>query len=108
MQSIDTTLLQIKSMLASQFDAALYTPLEKAARELFSSIVRNDIVEIELSTKDLSHGMVLSRDVSTGTGLLLLRKGTVLNDKNIETLKRAVYLDPSKSGIFVTTKKGMA
>jgi response regulator RpfG family c-di-GMP phosphodiesterase len=108
MRSIDTALIQIKSMLASQFDAALYAPLEKAARKLFSSIIRNDIVEIELNTKDLSPGMILSRDVSTGTGLLLLRKGTVLNEKNIETLKRAVYLDPSKRGIFVTTKKGVA
>ena len=108
MRSIDTALIQIKSMLASQFDAALYAPLEKAARKLFSSIIRNDIVEIELNTKDLFPGMILSRDVSTGTGLLLLRKGTVLNEKNIETLKRAVYLDPSKRGIFVTTKKGVA
>ncbi len=108
MRSIDTALIQIKSMLASQFDAALYAPLEKAARKLFSSIIRNDIVEIELNTKDLSPGMILSRDVSTGTGLLLLRKGTVLNEKNIETLKRAVYLDPSKRGIFVTTNKGVA
>jgi response regulator RpfG family c-di-GMP phosphodiesterase len=108
MRSIDTALIQIKSMLASQFDAALYASLEKAARKLFSSIIRNDIVEIELNTKDLSPGMILSRDVSTGTGLLLLRKGTVLNEKNIETLKRAVYLDPSKRGIFVTTKKGVS
>ena len=108
MRSIDTALIQIKSMLASQFDAALYAPLEKAARKLFSSIIRNDIVEIELNTKDLFPGMILSRDVSTGTGLLLLRKGTVLYEKNIETLKRAVYLDPSKRGIFVTTKKGVA
>ena len=108
MRSIDTALIQIKSMLASQFDAALYAPLEKAARKLFSSIIRNDIVEIELNTKDLFPGMILSRDVSTGTGLLLLRKGTVLNEKNIETLKRAVYLDPSKRGSFVTTKKGVA
>ena len=108
MRSIDTALIQIKSMLASQFDAALYASLEKAARKLFSSIIRNDIVEIELNTKDLSPGMILSRDVSTVTGLLLLRKGTVLNEKNIETLKRAVYLDPSKRGIFVTTKKGVS
>ena len=108
MRSIDTALIQIKSMLASQFDAALYAPLEKAARKLFSSIIRNDIVEIELNTKDLFPGMILSRDVSTGTGLLLLRKGTVLYEKNIETLKRAVYLDPSKRGIFVTTKKGVS
>ncbi len=108
MRSIDSALVQIKSMLASQFDAALFAPLEKAARELFSSIFRDDVVEIELTAKDLAAGMVLAMDLNTGTGLLLLRKGTVLNDQNIEVLKRAVYLDPSKGGIFVTTKKGAA
>lgn len=108
-RSLDDALAQIKSMLVTQFDAALFTPLEKAAREFYSSIVRDtDVIEIELKAKDLSAGMIISRDVSTGTGLLLLRKGTVLNDKNIETLRRAVNLDPSKSGIFVTAKKGAA
>ena len=106
MQDIESALTQVQSMLATQFDATLYKPLEKAVREFLHSIVRGtDSVEVELKTKDLIPGMVISRDVITGTGLLLLREGTVLHDKNIETLKRAAYLDPSKSGIFVTTKK---
>jgi response regulator RpfG family c-di-GMP phosphodiesterase len=106
MQDIDSALAKVKSMLATQFDATLYTPLEKTARELFRSIDRDtDSIEVELQTKDLAPGMVISRDLITGTGLLLLRKGTVLSDKNIETLKRAVNLDPSKSGIFVNKKK---
>ena len=106
MQDIDSALAKVKSMLATQFDATLYTPLEKTARELFRSIERDtDSIEVELKTKDLAPGMVISRDLISGTGLLLLRKGTVLSDKNIETLKRAVNLDPSKSGIFVNKKK---
>ncbi len=109
MQDIDSALKQVKFMLATQFDATLYTPLEKAAHEFFHSIVNeSNFIEMELKTGDLAPGMVISKDVSTGTGLLLLRKGTILNDKNIETLKRAAYLDPSKSGIFVTTQKGSA
>ena len=106
MQDIDSALAKVKSMLATQFDATLYTPLEKTARELFRSIERDtDSIEVELKTKDLASGMVTSRDVITGTGLLLLRKGTVLSDTNIETLKRAANLDPSKSGILVNKKK---
>jgi len=105
-RSMDSALGHIKAQLASQFDAAIYTYLAQAARELFtSSVYEDDTVEVELKTKDLSPGMVLAKDVSTGTGILLLRKDTVLNDKNIETLKRAVYLDPSKSGVFVHTKR---
>ena len=106
MLDLNSALAKVKAMLATQFDATLYAPLEKAIHEFFHSIVHDtESIEIELKTKDLAPGMVISRDVITGTGLLLLRKGTVLSDKNIETLKRAVNLDPSKSGIFVNKKK---
>jgi response regulator RpfG family c-di-GMP phosphodiesterase len=109
MRSMDGALAEIKASLNNQFDASLFTLLEKAALEFFHSIVSDtDLIELELKTGDLTPGMLISRDVITGTGLLLLRKGTALNDKNIESLKRAAYLDPSKSGIFVTTTKGAA
>jgi response regulator RpfG family c-di-GMP phosphodiesterase len=109
MRTMDGALAQIKASVATQFDTSLFAPLEKAALEFFHSIVSDeDLIEMEIKTNDLAPGMVISRDVITGTGLLLLLKGTVLNDKNIETLKRAAYLDPSKSGIFVTTKNGAA
>jgi HD-GYP domain-containing protein (c-di-GMP phosphodiesterase class II) len=106
MLDLNSALAKVKAMLATQFDATLYAPLEKAIHEFFHSIVHDtESIEIELKTKDLTPGMVISRHVITGTGLLLLRKGAFLNDKNIETLKRAANLDPSKSGIFVTMKK---
>ena len=106
MRTMDGALSQIKASLATQFDTSLFASLEKAALEFFHSIVSDtDFIEVELKTKDLAPGMVISKDVITGTGLLLLRKGTVLSDKNIETLKRAANLDPSKSGIFVNKKK---
>ena len=106
MSTMDGALSQIKASLATQFDTSLFASLEKAALEFFHSIVIDtDFIEVELKNKDLARGMVISRDVITGTGLLLLRKGTVLSDKNIETLKRAANLDPPKSGIFVNKKK---
>ncbi len=104
--NLDSALQKIKDMLAVRFDAALFSLLEKAARELFPAIADfGEVSELELKTRDLAPGMSLARDVRTGTGLLLLRKGTVLNEKNIETLKRGVHLDPSKSGIFVFAKR---
>src|ERR1700690_2575780 len=105
MRTMDGALSQIKVSLATQFDTSLFASLEKAALEFFHSIVSDtDFIEVELKNKDPASGMVISRDVITGTGLLLLRKGTVLSDKNIETLKRATNLDPSKSGIFSNKK----
>ena len=53
-----------------------------------------------MADKDLQTGMFFSKDVRSGTGLLLLRKGTKLDDKNIQALKRYYRLDPSSSGFL--------
>jgi putative nucleotidyltransferase with HDIG domain len=106
MHSADSALQQIRTMLSAQFDATLFSALEKASREFSSSTaLPENAMEVELTTKDLTPGMILSRDVRTGTGLLMLRKSSILNTKNIETLIRGFHLDPAKSGVFVFMKK---
>jgi putative nucleotidyltransferase with HDIG domain len=105
-RSTENALQNIRTMLGSQFDARLFTALEKASKEFFASTAADDdAMESEFTVKDLASGMTLSRDVRTGTGLLLLKKNTILNTKNIETLARGFHLDPSKSGVFVFIKK---
>jgi response regulator RpfG family c-di-GMP phosphodiesterase len=106
MRTAGNALQTIRTMLVSQFDAALFSALEKATAEFSAATgLAEDEKEVELTTKDLSPGMTLSRDVRTGTGLLLLRKNTILNTKNIETLTRGFHLDPAKSGVFIFKKK---
>jgi response regulator RpfG family c-di-GMP phosphodiesterase len=106
LRSVENALMQIKSLLATQFDHSLFPMLESAAKD-FSILTHGEDQsgEIELAVKNLESGLILSRDVRTGTGLLLLRKNTVLNQKNIETLQRGYYLDPAKNGVFVFLKK---
>jgi hypothetical protein len=48
---------------------------------------------------------VLSRDICSGTGLLLLSKGTELDADNIQALRRNYRLDPPKGGVFVLVRK---
>jgi putative nucleotidyltransferase with HDIG domain len=62
---------------------------------------REQMVEKELQPKDLRVGMVLAREVTSGTGLLLLGKGVTLDEGRIESLKRYYRLDPPQEGIFV-------
>ena len=64
-----------------------------------------NMVEIELSLNDLKEGMLLSRGVKSGTGIILLSKGTTLKSKNIQALRRYYQLDPSETGIFVLVKR---
>lgn len=70
-----------------------------------ASVPTTDTLETELSPKDLTPGMVIARDVRSGTRLLLLSKGTLLDEKNIQALRRCYYLDPSKTGIYVWVKR---
>ena len=62
-------------------------------------------VEQVLHPKDLKVGMILGRDVISSTGLLLLSKGTQLNLKNIDVLKRYYDIDPTKRPIAVWSKR---
>jgi response regulator RpfG family c-di-GMP phosphodiesterase len=106
MRSTDGALQDIRSRLGSQFDPSLFQSLEKTSGEFSKSTTSADeMMEVELTIKDLAPGMELSRDVRTGTGLLMLRQNTILNTKNIETLYRGFHLDPAKGGVFVLRKK---
>lgn len=66
---------------------------------------RTDHIEIELLPNDLQEGMEASRDVFSGTGILLLTKGTVLANPSIMLLKRYYELDPANLGVFVSVKE---
>jgi len=66
---------------------------------------KTDHVEIELLPNDLQEGMESSRDVFSGTGILLLTKGTVLVASSIMLLKRYYDLDPPNQGVFVSVKE---
>ncbi len=100
--SLESALNVIKSLSGTQFDPKLYGMLHEVAKEKITiDSGAADAVEVELRPKDLMPGLIVSRDVRSGTGLLLLRKGATLNERNIETMKRGYHIDPSKSGIFV-------
>lgn len=105
-QEIENALKKIRNMMGTQFDPDLYKFLNEAVRGMIpTSIPETETVEVELKPNDLIPGLILSRDVRSGTGLLLLRKGATLHGKNIDTLRRGYHLDPSKSGIFVWGKR---
>lgn len=90
-----------------QFDPKLIQTVEAEARAFYAkNLPKAYFSEIELHPKDLAAGMMVTRDVFSGTGILLLGKGTVLNATNIPLLLRYSRLDPSKIGIFVSLKEG--
>ena len=105
-KAFELTLKKVKEELGKRFDGKLYPLIETPARELYDRILQQTgFIEMELNPKDLQAGMILSKDVISGTGILILRKGMKLHEKNIDSLRRSYQLDPSTSGIFVMVEK---
>ncbi|GFO69994.1 two-component system response regulator [Geomonas limicola] len=59
-------------------------------------------LELELRPRDLVEGMCTTRNLYSGTGLLLLTAGTPLDAKKIVSVKRYYQIDPPPGGVFVT------
>ncbi|MBU4230273.1 MAG: HD domain-containing protein, partial [Proteobacteria bacterium] len=97
---------EVELQKGTLFDPKLI-PVVFAQAEAFYKKIRpkTDHVEIELLPNDLQEGMEASRDVFSGTGILLLTKGTVLAKPGIILLKRYYELDPANQGVFVSVKE---
>jgi response regulator RpfG family c-di-GMP phosphodiesterase len=102
--AIQLVLDKIKKEFGKRFDPQISPFIEAPVREVYSKIslkTGTKMVEMELSVNDIKEGLLLSRDVKSGTGIILLSKGTTLKWKNIQALRRYYQLDPSETGIFV-------
>jgi response regulator RpfG family c-di-GMP phosphodiesterase len=64
--------------------------------------------ERELTPKQLLEGMCITRNLYSGTGLLLLTAGSVLDAGSIVAVARYYEIDPPRDGIFVTPPKKAA
>lgn len=102
---IDLALRQTLDEAGKKFDPKLVPVVCDEAKLFYrKNLPKTDHMELEIYPKDLSEGMVVSRDVFSGTGILLLSKGTALNRTNIEILKRYNELDPASHGVFISMK----
>ncbi|OGQ98578.1 MAG: two-component system response regulator [Deltaproteobacteria bacterium RIFOXYD12_FULL_55_16] len=96
---------EVDLLKGTLFDPKLIpVALEQAEAFYKKNRPRTDHIELELLPADLEEGMEASRDVFSGTGILLLTKGTVLAKPSIMLLKRYYDLDPAKQGVFVSVK----
>lgn len=95
-------LKHIEFYLNTKFDSDIFHFMRPFILEKIQvSAAQKASGEIELHPDKLMPGMVLSRDVRSGTGLLLLAGGIVLEQKSITGLRHYYRIDPPKSGVFV-------
>ena len=104
--SVKDTLERVMNLAGRQFDPHLCRLLVEIVKENVSSERRpDDTVESELHPDQLMSGMVLSREVRSGTGILLLPQGSRLNPQKIESIRRYCTLDPPRAGVYVWTER---
>ena len=96
----------VKVKLGKRFDPIIFPFIQKPLIDIYTRIELNGgALERELEPNKLNEGMVLSRDVWSGSGLLLLSKGIVLERPTIMAIIRYYQIDPPKRGIFVQTQR---
>jgi response regulator RpfG family c-di-GMP phosphodiesterase len=101
-KALELELEDLRQRLKTQFDPKVFVHTPQVVRSFMEGIAsRGDESEIELLPHELKPGMMVSRNVISGTGVLLISRGVRLTEKNVETLRRIHRIDPSKEGIFV-------
>lgn len=101
---VEAVLALAGKQLGSRLDPALFDPMLRHATALYASLARSapPFVENELRPRELHEGQTISRNLYSGTGLLLLTKGTELDAAKIASIVRYYQIDPPDEGVWVT------
>ncbi len=125
-QAVGLSLYDMKEELGQRFDPSLYPLFEEPVKRLYASLSKTyveieklvekkrDIIKFvvdgesvksipfyEYQPDELETGMVLADELRSGSGVLLLAKGKVLTQININSIKRVYIIDPPKRGVLV-------
>lgn len=104
--AVEVALAAARKEAGKRFDPELLPVLEPQARETYPDVApQSDAIELELSYRDLREGMILAKEVRSGTGLLLLGKGITLTSRNIHAINRYFQIDPPRGNIFVMVRR---
>ncbi|KAF0219764.1 MAG: response regulator [Geobacteraceae bacterium] len=103
--AIELTLDRVNGQLGKVLDPQLFSYFNKLTKYFYFEKPRHEMVEEEFDPLDLHVGLMLSRDIRSGTGVLLLSKGITLNTARINSIKRFYNLDPPDHGVYVLVER---
>ena len=103
----DQALVRAGLSVGTRLDPSLQKAFRKIARYTYYSLgaKEKELVEMELAPKELREGMILSRDVSSASGILLLSRGVALDEIKLAAIRRNYELDAPLHGVFVMVKR---
>ncbi|MEJ2200655.1 MAG: response regulator [Desulfuromonadaceae bacterium] len=106
MQKPNRALGLAKKYMETRFDPGLLPHLEKPVRNCYEQFfATTGLQEQTVTISGLREGMVLAKDLLSGTGLLLLSKGSALTFRSIEHIRRNHELDPMSEEIVVLVRQ---
>jgi response regulator RpfG family c-di-GMP phosphodiesterase len=104
--AVESALFLLRGEVGRRLDPELAPLVATAARALFAEFSPPaESRELELLPGDLKEGMVISRNLLSGTGVLILGKGITLTKKSLASLVRYFHNDPPRGGVFVNIKR---
>lgn len=111
--AVDAVFAKVSLHLGFILDPSLMGHFKRFARYHYfappaksESVTHHGTAELEVPPGKLLNGFIVSRDVFSGTGLLLIRSGTVLDDAKIVSIRRYYQIDPPANGVFVINMTG--
>ncbi len=107
--ALDSALQELTPLWGKKLDADLRVILETAAPTVFGHLdMSAEVTKLHVKPKDLKPGMQLLRDLYSGTGVMLLNKGTIFDETAIALVKRRYQIDPFEIDIpiLIPAKEG--
>lgn len=107
--AVELTLERAARQLGHQLDPQLFAPMERRMRPLYGQRASGDTeAEKELRPKQLMAGMLVTRDLFTSRGKLVLAKGSVLDAPKIASVLGQYRIDPPVCGVHVSWQQAKA
>ena len=102
--AVTSALAKASKELGCRLDPALIAVLQPHIRALYipARPHRAEAAEKELRPQQLFAGMTITRNLYSGSGLLLLAKGTVLDSDSIMMVARYYRVDAPTGGVYVS------
>ena len=101
---MNSVLSSLEFYLDSRFDRkvfAQFRPIIEAKLKALEKEGSRSGEEVEVTPAMLQAGMALTRDVRSGTGILILARGHILDQVIVKAIQRYYQIDAPRTGIFV-------
>lgn len=104
-EALSLALASLEEEWGKTLDPSLRRAMKKGAKQVYSYLnISSKVRECKVSPKGLEVGMQLQHDLFSGTGVLLLKQGTVFNETAIAAVQRCFMIDPFEQDIAVVIR----